>query len=257
MWGKLRTLIELILYYVFTAIAGLMDSIELAWLQKTFYMLSIVLLLVAMAKVMRGSKMNVEKMTSAAATADQVLYPEAKAKLAVRILRSFKKGGSNMFGWAKRLSVVQILSFVLTVVLIILGVLSVVVPELSPFSEYIVEILVFAGFSAAPGILSFGKELGEKAKRVKEAKDKKYALLKELKSIEHDVKTITDLNLDVIEAVNRIKKLKAGALTAEQQIRYDSYEAQLNALKLRSDEIGLEVNSLNTIINDSGGELHG
>jgi predicted nucleic acid-binding Zn-ribbon protein len=116
---------------------------------------------------------------------------------------------------------------------------------------------VFAGFSAAPGILSFGKELGEKAKRVKEAKDKKHALLKELKSIDNDIKTITALNTDVIEAVNRINKLHAGALTAEQQIRYDSYEAQQKALKARTDEIELEVNSLNTIINDSGGVLNG
>lgn len=255
MWGKLRTLIELILYYVFTAIAGFMDSIELAWLQKTFYMLSIVLLLVAMRKVMKGSKMNVEKMTSAASTAEQVLNPEAKAKLAVRLLRSFKRGGKNMFGWTKRLGVVQIVSFVVTLFLILLGVLSVLIPELTPFSEYIVEILVAAGVSAAPGILSFGKELGEKAKRIKEAKDKKHALLKELKSINHDIKTITDLNADVIEEVNRIKRLKAGALTAEQQIRYDSYEAQLKALKARTSEIGIEIDSLNTTINDNGGEL--
>ena len=61
MWGKLRTLIELILYYVFTTIAGFMDSIELEWLQKTFYMLSIVLLIVAMGKVIKGGKMNLEK----------------------------------------------------------------------------------------------------------------------------------------------------------------------------------------------------
>jgi hypothetical protein len=257
MWGKLRTLIELILYYVFTTIAGFMDSIELEWLQKTFYMLSIVLLLVAMGKVIKGGRMNLEKMTSAASTAEQVLYPESKATYVVRLIRSFKKGGINMFGWAKRLSVTQIVSFVITVVLILLGVLSVLKPELSPFSEYIVEILVFAGFSAAPGILSFGKELGEKAKRVKEAKDKKHALLKELKSIDNDIKTITALNTDVIEAVNRINKLHAGALTAEQQIRYDSYEAQQKALKARTDEIELEVNSLNTIINDSGGVLNG
>jgi len=143
----------------------------------------------------------------------------------------------------KSLSTKQLLSLVITLLLLGLGIASVYVPSLAFVAENIEAFLIVVGLVSGPGILSRGKELGEAVKLTMQSKGR----IKEINKLVKLAKKELDL-LDVDYGylkpyVKRIAEY-GGELTAEQSIANNNYTKQRLAIEERIKSYSTEAEKL-------------
>jgi uncharacterized membrane protein YiaA len=239
--------------YVMHLLSFILDELELEDLQKIFYLLSILLLLLGIWQVLaKRKRQGLDKVTRLEKTNNLVRFvydPEHKGEIVLRTIDVIKiktqtilyKGGKKMKEFLRSRGWVQWVSLVMTFVLLIVGILSAFVPELAQVGENIVAYLITLGFVSAPGILAKGKLVGDAIKQLLPAKERKLIEA----SIKAWYKKLDDLSkkyADVIEIAKDVAEL-GGTLTQEQQTQYNTYITQKNAIdaKIEAEKKKLEV----------------
>lgn len=241
--GKLKDYISFATSLIIHTVAEYFEKIELIALQKLFYILSILILLIGIVQLLskrkapkKGNKfvdalVNTQKANKVIELADD---PEQTTKKVVVTFNTIKKGGSKVMKFFKTLSVVQLVSFILTLILLLVGVLSAFVPELSFIGAHFETFLITVGLASSPGILSKGKELGEVLKGDNKKKVLK-ALKTEIKSIATKLAELEVRYADVIRLAADVAEL-GGRLTPDQEIAHQTYLTQKKALEDREQE---------------------
>lgn len=238
--GKLREYLSFIASFSLHFIAERFEKLELVVLQKLFYIISILVLLIGLIQLLTkrkedkksnkllGAILSTQQATKIVELADDPEQPSAKV---IMTFKTIKKGGKKVMKFFKTLSVVQLTSFILTLVLLIVGVLSAFIPELSFIGEHFEAFLITVGFASSPGILSKGRELGE----VLRGDDKK----REIKALKAEIKgdelKLEELELryaEVIRLAADVTEL-GGRLTPDQETAHHTYLTQKQALAQR------------------------
>lgn len=246
-WGLVSGIISI----VFAVLLEMLDSVDLINLQKLFYISSIILIWIgiyqAVTKHRRSLKSKLlEKLLPMEKTNNLVQlasHPEKKGEALIRIYQIFQIGGKKMKAYFNSLSKKQLLSLVVTFVLLALGVASAYVPSLSFIAENIEAFLVLVGIVSGPGILSRGKELGEAVKRTIQSKGR----IKELnKLVKLAKKELDSLDVDYSYLKPYIKRIQeyGGELTAEQSIAKNNHLKQRLAIENRIKEYNSEMDLL-------------
>lgn len=246
-WGLISGLITITL----AVILEMLDSVELIYLQKMFYISSIILIWIGIYQAVtkhrkfKNSKLidmllPMEKTNNLVQLAN---HPEKKGEILIHMYQKIQIGGKKMKSYFKSLSTKQLLSLAFTLLLLGLGIASVYVPSLAFVAENIQAFLIAVGFVASPGILSRGKELGEAVKKAIQSKGR----IKELNKLVKLAKKELDL-LDVDYGylkpyVKRIAEY-GGELTAEQSIANNNYTKQRLAIEERIKSYTTEAEKL-------------
>lgn len=246
-WGLISGLITILL----TILLETLDSVELIYLQKTFYISSIILIWIGIYQAvtkhrkMKKSKLielllQMEKTNNLVQLAN---HPEKKGEILIHMYQKIQIGGKKMKTYFKSLSTKQLLSLVITLLLLGLGIASVYVPSLAFVAENIEAFLIVVGLVSGPGILSRGKELGEAVKLTMQSKGR----IKEINKLVKLAKKELDL-LDVDYGylkpyVKRIAEY-GGELTAEQSIANNNYTKQRLAIEERIKSYSTEAEKL-------------
>jgi hypothetical protein len=246
-WGLISGLITILL----TILLETLDSVELIYLQKTFYISSIILIWIGIYQAvtkhrkMKKSKLielllQMEKTNNLVQLAN---HPEKKGEILIHMYQKIQIGGKKMKTYFKSLSTKQLLSLVITLLLLGLGIASVYVPSLAFVAENIEAFLIVVGLVSGPGILSRGKELGEAVKLTMQSKGR----IKEINKLVKLAKKELDL-LDVDYGylkpyVKRIAEY-GGELTAEQSIANNNYTKQRLAIEERIKSYTTEAEKL-------------
>lgn len=249
MFQEFKKWIELILSLVFTALGEFMAWLELEWLQKLYYLLAAMLMVIAIWKLLINRKINVEKLSRPVSIVDQAHDPKKKGemllslaeRIRIKISKVFQKGGKKMKEFLKERGWLQWASLGATVVLLVIGILSAFVPELAVVGQNIEAYLLTLGLVATPGILAKGKIAGDAVKNLLPAKERR-AIEANIKAFNKKLDDLYKLYEDVILIAKDVQEL-GGSLTPEQQTRYDTYVTQKNALesKINDEKKKLEV----------------
>lgn len=249
MWNKLKSTIEFVLSFVFSYLAEVMNKIDVEWLKKVFYLLSIILLLMAMRKMKKDGKMGPEKLVSAPSVVDQSLNPKNKAKMVNGLLKKIKLGGSKMLERIKTFGVTRLVTIVLEVVFFALAVLSAFVPELNWIQENLIILFGAMGLTGIAGAWAKGKELGEKAKQRIETKKRLADIKLENKKLNSELKQL-DLDYGYLNPFIERITLYGGELSPEHHAAKDTYDKQrhaiLNKLTANKKETASLLESLKT-----------
>lgn len=246
-WGLISGSITIIL----TVILEMLDSVELIYLQKMFYISSIILIWIGIYQaVTKHRKIKKSKLIELLLPMEKTNnlvqlanHPEKKGEILIHMYQKIHIGGKKMKTYFKSLSWVQLMSLVLTLLLLGLGVASVFIPELAFIAENIEAFLVLVGAVAGPGILSRGKELGEAVKQTLQSKGR----IKEInKFVKLAKKELDLLELDYSYLKPYLKRIKefGGSLTTEQQSAHNTYMKQKEAIEERIKSHESEANLL-------------
>lgn len=246
-WGLISGGISII----FAVLLEALDKVELVYLQKVFYISSIILIWIgiyqALTKHRRHKRAIVFEKILAMEKTNNMLqmvdHPEKRGETLIQIYQLIQIGGKKMKNYLKSLSKVQLASLFATVVLLILGIASAFVPELHVIAENIEGYLIILGMVSGPGILARGKDLGDAVKRAIHSKGR----IKELNAL---VK-LAKKELDLLETdysylkpyVKRINEY-GGELTAEQSIANSNYTKQRLAIEDRIKSYSCEIDKL-------------
>jgi|SRR5690554_3274373 len=243
--SEIKRWFELILSFIFTALGELMRQLNLETLQKIYYILAAVLMIIAIWKLLTNKKLDIEKISQPASIVDQAHNPKRKGELILKVLsktkKIVKKGGLKMKEFLKGRGWLQWASLIATVLLLVLGILSAFVPELALVGSNFEAYLIALGLVVTPGILSRGREIGETAKSLLPTKERK-KIEKNIKALLSKKDKLYKLYEDVILIAQDVAEL-GGTLTQEQQTRYNTYVTQKNALeaKIQAEKSKLEV----------------
>lgn len=238
MWNKLKSTVEFILSFAFSYLIEIMNKIDVEWLKKIFYFLSIWLLLMAMKKMRKDGKMGAEKMVIAPSVVDQSLNPKSKAKMVNQVLKKIKSGGIKMLAKIKAFGVIRLITIILEVILFALAVLSAFVPELNWIQENILWMFGAMGLTGIAGAWSEGKELGEKAKQRIETKKRLSSIKLENNKLNSELKQL-DSDYEYLNPFIERIVLYGGELSLEHHSAKNTYDVQRQAIlhKLTSNKI--------------------
>lgn len=249
MFQEFKKWIELILSFIFTLMGEFMAWLELEWLQKLYYLLAAMLMVIAIWKLLINRKLNVEKLSRPAAIVDQAHDPKKKGemilsladKIRIKVSKIFQKGGKKMKEFLKSRGWLQWVSLGATVVLLVIGILSAFVPELAVVGQNLEAYLLALGLVVTPGILAKGKIAGDAVKNLLPAKERR-AIEANIKAFTKKLDELSKKYAEVIETAKDINEL-GGTLTPEQQTLYNTYVTQKNALeaKIEAEKVKLEV----------------
>lgn len=246
---KLKEFISLGTSMLIYMLSDLFERIELLFLQKLFYIVSILVLLLGVIRLL-GSKNNKDSKSSKVIDtllqtqkANKILEladdPEQRTTKVLVTFTTIKKGGKKVMKFFKTLSVVQLVSFAITLVLLLIGVLSAFIPELAFVGEHFETFLLTVGIASSPGILSRGRELGEVIKGDKLKKVIK-ALRQEIRGYENRLADLETRYTDVIRLAADVEEL-GGRLTPDQETTHYTYLAQKRAIELKLQDLRAEL----------------
>gem|GEM_PF-2707286 len=246
-WGLISGSITILL----TVLLEMLDSVELIYLQKMFYISSIILIWIGIYQAIskhrkiKKSKLlelllPMEKTNNLVQLAN---HPEKKGEILIRIYQKFQIGGKKMKNYFKSLSMKQLLSLALTLLLLGLGIASVYLPSLAFVAENIEAFLIIVGLVSGPGILSRGKELGEAVKLTIQSKGRIKELNKLVKLAKKEL-DLLDIDYSYLQPfVKRIEEY-GGELTAEQSIANNNYKKQRLGIEDRIKNYTSEIDKL-------------
>lgn len=213
-------------------------DLQIIVLQKLFYILSIAILFIALVRMLKKKKReNSDFIDSIASTqkavqiAEMADDPETKGKKVLSIIQLIKQGGINMKVKLSGLGKLQWVSFIATVLLLVLGFVSSAfnIPELAVFADKLDIIFIAAGISAVPGIFSKGKQIGAVVEKVLPTKEKK-AIQAKIRELVKKKEALAIKYKPFIDAFNDISTL-GGKLTADEQLKHDTYVTQVAAVE--------------------------
>lgn len=247
MWEKIKSITEWVFALLFTLLTEIMNSIQLETLQKIFYFLSIILLLIAMVKLLKGKKMGVERVVQAPSVVNNATNIEEKASFIYKILKKIKKGVVNMFERIKAFGVTKAVTIVLNFILIGLAFLSAFVPELNWIQENILWVFGAVGLTGAVGAWSKGAILGERAKvrmekrqRLAEIKSDNKKLNVELKQLDVDYEYLNPF-------IDRVFRY-GGELSPEDAAAKNTYDMQRSAILEKLTKNRAETKEINEFL---------
>lgn len=246
MLDNMKKWIELIFSITFSFMAQILEGLKLDWLQKIFYLLSIILLIIAIIKLLKGTKFGPEKMMKATGVVDQSFNPENKAKLFITIYNLVKKGGTKIMNKIKALGWVKVISLLLTFVLILLGFLSAVIPGLEVVANNLEGFFILLGLVSTPGLVSKGRELSGLDKQKEDRRKGIRGLKRELKQLSKDEALLKEEYDWLTVHVDRVNKF-GGNLTENQSEAKNNYDTQLLTL---NSKVALIKEKLEALEND-------
>lgn len=237
--AELKKRVELILSFIFAALGESMSWFNLEWLQKIYYMLAAVLMVIAIWKLLTNRKLDVEKLSQPASIVDQAHNPKRRGEFILKTIRAtkklIKKGGKKVKDFFKNSGWVKSLSLVLTVILLILGILSAFVQELAVIGQNLELYVAALGIAAVPGIFAKGRVVGETVKSLLPAKERR-KIKTEIKAWSKKLDELVKKYADVIATAQDIHDL-GGQLTPDQETQYNTYKTQEKTIKAKIDEL--------------------
>lgn len=206
------------------------SKLDVIFLQKIFYLLSINLLLLGtirfFVKVKRENALKaVAKIEKTVKTVDLSLAPIEKGEQLGKTLLSVKKGGIKMKEYFGKMSKTQIISIVVMFISLILGIIIVFVPELAQYEQYIYTVETIFGGASFTGAFATGKNAA-KAMKNRELSEHKTLI----KSYRARLSALEIKYADVIQVYNDVQEL-GGELTFEQKTLYNTYATQKSSLE--------------------------
>ncbi len=236
-----------------------LDNVELLRLQKTFYLLSIVLICIGIIQVLfrrraksKRRKRIMEQMAGtqqAKKIVDLAKNPSKKGEVIVETFHLFQKGGKIVKAKFASLGIVQILSLVATLLLLGLSAASAFYPELSIVAENIALVMVMAGITATPGIMSHGKDLGEQFRSSIERMNAIKAANAKIKVAKKELDKI-DAEYAWLKPYIQRHTLYNTPLTGEQALEHDNHQSQRQVFVDLIEGYKLEIKQLQEVQND-------
>lgn len=204
------------------------ELLDLAILQKIFYLLSINLLAIATYSFLhdkRKKNKSLHHLLDAERTVDLALHPEEEGEKIGRLLLTIRKGGRRMKDYLKSMSLTQWISIAIMIVAVIAGILVAVIPGWAQYEEIVYTIGATFGGSAFVGAFARGKSLATVGFNSEISNHKV-----KLKLYKKKLEELTTKYADVIEVHDEIQNF-GGAMTAEQTTRYTTYSTQKRKLE--------------------------
>lgn len=223
---------------IFGFLGGLFDKLEVEFLQKIFYLLSIYCLWLGIREFKRKKKNTLKQpmKPQAQRTVEQSLDPEQQIKTLVEKEKRIMKGLKIMFKWLKNNSGAVV--FILTSIATVCGWLIPQVGDLWIIGDYkvlpllLTVVTTLVGARTMPLTKSSTQELinnalegvkGSKAtpEEKERAKDIKY-FRNEIKELEKQLSILEKNNVKVVEEFNRANKYGL-AISHDLRKAYDEY----------------------------------